>query len=340
MKDVPERITVPDRLPDELEFDQTVRPTTLEEFVGQEKLKEKLGIAIAAAKGRGEALDHILFYGPPGLGKTTLAALIAHELGVSLKGTSGPVLERPYDLVGPLSNLEPHEVLFVDEIHRTNKVVEEYLYSAMEDFKIDIMVDKGPAARSVKLTLAKFTLIGATTRAGLLSSPLRARFGITERLDYYPAEDLYKIVLRSSRILGVEIDEAGAMEIAKRSRGTPRVANRLLRRVRDFAQIKTGGKIDQGTAQKALAMWEVDEVGLDEMDKRILDTIISKFKGGPVGLNTYAVAVGEEAETLEEVYEPFLIQQGFLKRTPRGREATERAYKHFGIAWEGQGKLL
>jgi Holliday junction DNA helicase RuvB len=334
------RITAPDRLPEELEFDQTVRPTTLEEFVGQEKLKEKLGIAMAATKARGEALDHILFYGPPGLGKTTLATIMAHELGVGIKTTSGPVLERPYDLVGPLSNLEPREVLFIDEVHRTNHVVEEYLYSAMEDFKIDIMVDKGPAARSVKLTLNPFTLIGATTRAGLLSSPMRARFGITERLDYYPAEDLYKIVLRSSRILGVEVNPEGAMEIAKRSRGTPRVANRLLRRVRDFAQIKTGGKIDKDTAQKALAMWEVDEIGLDEMDKRVLDTIISKFQGGPVGLNTYAVAVGEEAETLEEVYEPFLIQQGFLKRTPRGREATERAYKHFGIAWDGQGKLL
>ena len=337
-----QRITVPDRLEDELEYDLTLRPSRFDEFVGQEKIKENLKIFIEAAKRRKEALDHVLFYGPPGLGKTTLANIIAREMGASIKTTSGPVLERPGDLAGILTNLGEKEVLFIDEIHRLNHVVEEHLYPAMEDFKFDVMIDKGPAARSVKLSLHPFTLIGATTRAGPLTSPLRARFGVVGRLDFYQPEDLYKIVLRSAKILDISITEEGATEIAKRSRGTPRVANRLLRRVRDYAQVKAKGKIDKNVAHDALLMLDVDELGLDEMDKKIMEVIIHKFKGGPVGINTLAVAVGEEGETIEEIYEPFLIQEGLLNRTTRGRTATELAYKHLGIDREkgAQERLL
>jgi Holliday junction DNA helicase RuvB len=339
---LPQRITVPDRLEDELEYDLTLRPTRLEEFVGQERIKENLEVFIQAAKKRGESLDHVLFYGPPGLGKTTLAHIIAKELEANIKSTSGPVMERPADLAGLLTNLSPREVLFIDEIHRLNHVVEEYLYPAMEDFKIDIMIERGPSARSVKIDLQPFTLVGATTRAGLLTSPLRARFGVVGRLDFYQPEDLFKIVLRSARILNVEIDEEGALEIAKRSRGTPRVANRLLRRVRDYAEVKAKGDIDRQVARDALLMLDVDELGLDDMDKKIMEVIIHKFKGGPVGINTLAVAVGEEGETIEEIYEPFLIQEGLLNRTPRGRTATELAYKHLGINREkgAQERLL
>ncbi len=337
-----QRITVPGRLEDELEYDITLRPSRFDEFVGQEKIKENLKIFIEAAKRRKEALDHVLFYGPPGLGKTTLANIIAREMGASIKTSSGPVMERPGDLAGILTNLGEKEVLFIDEIHRLNHVVEEHLYPAMEDFKFDVMIDKGPSARSVKLSLHPFTLIGATTRAGLLTSPLRARFGVVGRLDFYQPEDLYKIVLRSAKILDISITEEGATEIAKRSRGTPRVANRLLRRVRDFAQVKAKGKIDKNVAYDALLMLDVDELGLDEMDKKIMEVIIHKFKGGPVGINTLAVAVGEEGETIEEIYEPFLIQEGLLNRTPRGRTATELAYKHLGIKFDKntQAKLL
>ena len=325
-----------------MEYDLTLRPSRFDEFVGQEKIKENLKIFIEAAKRRKEALDHVLFYGPPGLGKTTLANIIAREMGASIKTTSGPVLERPGDLAGILTNLGEKEVLFIDEIHRLNHVVEEHLYPAMEDFKFDVMIDKGPAARSVKLSLHPFTLIGATTRAGLLTSPLRARFGVVGRLDFYQPEDLYKIVLRSAKILDIEITEEGATEIAKRSRGTPRVANRLLRRVRDYAQVKAKGKIDKNVAHDALLMLDVDQLGLDEMDKKIMEVIIHKFKGGPVGINTLAVAVGEEGETIEEIYEPFLIQEGLLNRTPRGRTATELAYKHLGIKFDKdtQARLL
>ncbi len=337
-----QRVTVPDRLEDELEYDLTLRPSRFDEFVGQEKIKENLKIFIEAAKRRKESLDHVLFYGPPGLGKTTLANIIAREMGASIKTSSGPVLERPGDLAGILTNLGEKEVLFIDEIHRLNHVVEEHLYPAMEDFKFDVMIDKGPAARSVKLSLHPFTLIGATTRAGLLTSPLRARFGVVGRLDFYQPEDLYKIVLRSAKILDISITEEGATEIAKRSRGTPRVANRLLRRVRDYAQVKAKGKIDRNVAHDALLMLDVDELGLDEMDKKIMEVIIHKFKGGPVGINTLAVAVGEEGETIEEIYEPFLIQEGLLNRTPRGRTATELAYKHLGIKFDkdAQARLL
>jgi Holliday junction DNA helicase RuvB len=337
-----ERVTVPDRLPEEVELDLSLRPSRLDEFVGQDKIKENLGIFIKAAKKRKEALDHVLFYGPPGLGKTTLAYIIAKELGVEVKATSGPVLERPGDLAGLLTNLGEREVLFIDEIHRLNHVVEEYLYPAMEDFSLDIMIEKGPAARSVKLSLKPFTLIGATTRAGLLTSPLRARFGVVSRLDFYQSADLYKIVLRSAKILNISIDDKGAEVISQRSRGTPRVANRLLRRVRDYAQVKAKGKIDDKVAKDALKMLDVDEIGLDEMDKKILEVIIHKFKGGPVGINTLAVAVGEEEDTIEEIYEPFLIQEGFLDRTPRGRFVTDRAYKHLDIPKDKlqQGRLL
>lgn len=326
--------TTPKRLKDELEFDLTLRPTSLGEFVGQKKIKENLKIFIQATKKRGEALDHVLFYGPPGLGKTTLAYIMARELGVQIKSTSGPVLERPADLAGILTNLEEKEVLFIDEIHRLSHVVEEYLYQAMEDFSIDIMIDKGPSARSVKLSLKPFTLIGATTRAGLLTSPLRERFGVVGRLDFYNSSDLEKIILRSAKILNIMITKDGGEEIAKRSRGTPRVANRLLRRVRDFAEVKAQGKIDKAVAMDALRMLDVDELGLDEMDKKIISTIIFKFNGGPVGIGTLAVAVGEEGETIEEIYEPYLIQEGFINRTPRGRAATPFAYKHMGVEFD------
>jgi Holliday junction DNA helicase RuvB len=330
-----ERLTTPDRTAAEIDFDVTLRPKRFDDFVGQEKLKDNLRIFIRAAKERGEALDHSLFCGPPGLGKTTLAYIIGEELGVRVKATSGPVLEKAADLAGLLTNLKEREILFIDEIHRLSRVVEEYLYPAMEDYSLDIMIDRGPAARSVKLPLKRFTLIGATTRAGLLTSPLRDRFGVVGRLDYYMAEDLQKIVKRSSTILGIEVDDGGAHEIARRSRGTPRVANRLLRRVRDFAQVAGDSLITEANAREALTRLDVDELGLDEMDKRILEAIIMKFQGGPVGISTVAVAVAEEPGTIEEVYEPFLIQEGLLQRTPRGRIATPRAFAHLGIAHTG-----
>ncbi len=313
------------------DVDAALRPPTFDEFTGQAKIVENLKIFIQAARNRGETLDHVLLTGPPGLGKTTLAHIISHEMGSKLVLTSGPVLEKPGDLAGVLTSLEEGDILFIDEIHRLSPVVEEYLYSAMEDFRLDIMIDSGPAARSVQLSLARFTLVGATTRQGLLTEPLRTRFGIPNRLDYYNAEDLLKVVLRSSRILGAAVDAQGAKEIARRSRGTPRISNRLLRRTRDFAEVKGNGTIDLAIAKMALAALDVDEYGLDDMDARIIQTIIEKFGGGPVGLTTIAVSVGEDAGTLEEVYEPFLIQQGFVQRTPRGRIATPLAYKHFGL---------
>ncbi len=317
--------------PVEKDIEKALRPLSFDDFAGQDKILENLKIFVLAAKNRNEALDHVLLHGPPGLGKTTLSHIISNELGSNIKITSGPVMDKPSDLAGILTSLDANDVLFIDEIHRLNPIVEEYLYSAMEDYKIDIMLDSGPNARSVQIGLSPFTLIGATTRSGLLTSPLRARFGINARLEYYDAKLLAQIIKRSSEILRTPIDEKGAFEIARRSRGTPRIANNLLRRTRDFAQVKGNGTITEDIAQMALTALEVDQDGLDEMDNRILLTIVEKFKGGPVGLSTIATAVGEEAETIEEVYEPFLIQEGFLKRTARGREATERAYKHLNM---------
>ena len=314
----------------EKEFEKAMRPQGFFEFQGQDRIVDNLKVFIAAAKQRGEALDHVLLHGPPGLGKTTLSFIVANELGVNMKITSGPVLEKPGDLAGLLTSLEERDVLFIDEIHRLSTVVEEYLYQAMEDFKIDIMIETGPNARSIQINLNPFTLVGATTRSGMLSAPLRSRFGITSRIEYYDAATLQKIVERSSAILNTTITQEGSFEIARRSRGTPRIANNLLRRIRDFAQVKGKGAIDVEIARYGLTALNVDEHGLDEMDNRILSDIIEKFSGGPVGLTTIATAVGEDAGTIEEVYEPFLIQEGYLKRTPRGREATDKAYKHLG----------
>ncbi len=320
----------------EKEFENALRPLQFHDFCGQQKVVENLQVFVEAAKYRGEPLDHTLLHGPPGLGKTTLSNIIANELGVGFKLTSGPVLDKPGDLAGILTSLEPNDVLFIDEIHRLSPVVEEYLYSAMEDYRIDIMIDKGPSARSIQIDLAPFTLVGATTRSGLLTAPLRARFGINMHLEYYDAETLQRIVTRSADILRLPIEPAAAAEIAGRSRGTPRIANALLRRVRDFAQVKGDGRIDLRIAQYALEALNIDRYGLDEIDNKILTTIIDKFKGGPVGINTIATAIGEDGGTVEEVYEPFLIKEGFIKRTPRGREVTELAYSHLGRRMGGR----
>lgn len=314
----------------ERDFENALRPLNFEDFSGQDKVVDNLRIFVKAARLRGEALDHVLLHGPPGLGKTTLSNIIANELGVGFKITSGPVLDKPGDLAGVLTSLEPNDVLFIDEIHRLSPVVEEYLYSAMEDYRIDIMIDKGPSARSIQIDLNPFTLVGATTRSGLLTAPLRARFGINLHLEYYDAEVLSRIVERSAHILSVPIEHDAAMEIAGRSRGTPRIANALLRRVRDFAQVRGTGRVDMAIARYALEALNIDRYGLDEIDNKILLTIIDKFKGGPVGITTIATAIGEDAGTVEEVYEPFLIKEGFIKRTPRGREVTDMAYKHLG----------
>lgn len=326
-----EGITNPALLAEESGLDTSLRPQRLEDFVGQSALRENLRIALEATRGRGEALDHLLLYGPPGLGKTTLAQILAKELDVPIVYTSGPVLERPGDLAGLLTNLGENGILFIDEIHRLHPAIEEYLYPAMEDFNLDIMIDRGPGARSVRLSLSPFTLVGATTRAGLLTSPLRARFGMIHRLDYYSPEELETIIDRTAGILQVVVDESGRKEVARRSRGTPRIANRLLRRIRDYAQVRADGLVTGEVASAALDLLEVDGMGLDPMDRRYLEALIHKYKGGPVGLNTLAMTVGEEPETLEDVYEPYLLQQGFLERTPRGRVASLRAYEHLGL---------
>ncbi len=328
----------PMALPGDREADRGIRPIRLEEFVGQDKLKEQLRVFVEAARKRQEPLDHVLFVGPPGLGKTTLAGILANEMGTEARITSGPVIERPGDLAGVLTNLEDGDVLFIDEIHRLNRVVEEYIYPAMEDFRLDIILDKGPGARSVRLHLSKFTLIGATTRAGMLTSPLRSRFGHVARVDFYAEDELTEILRRTAGILGAQLSEEGAAEIACRSRGTPRIANRLLRRVRDFAEVRSDGSIDRSIAADALDLLSVDAQGLDDMDLRILRTVLEKFGGGPVGISTIAAAAGEEAETIEEVYEPYLVQEGYLERTPRGRVATVRAARHLGLPDSAAGR--
>ena len=326
-------------LDEEVQYEVGLRPRSLDEYIGQDRVREQLHVAIPAAKQRGEALDHVLVYGPPGLGKTTLAGVIAHELGVPIRPTAGPVIEKPGDLAAMLSNLQSREVLFIDEIHRMSPAIEEILYPAMEDYELDIVIGQGPSARSVKVPLQHFTLVGATTRTGLLTSPLRARFGIVQRLDFYTHADIYEIVMRSARILAVPIEREAAQEIAKRSRGTPRVANRLLRRVRDYAQVRADGSVTAAVADKALRMLEVDEHGLDEVDRRLLRTIIDKFNGGPVGVASLAAALSEERDALEDIHEPFLIQAGFLDRTPRGRVATARAYDYFGLTAPQRDRL-
>jgi len=318
------------------DLDMSLRPVSFYDFVGQEKVRERLELAVEAAKGRNDVLDHVMLSGPPGLGKTTLAYILANAMGANIKVTSGPVIDKPGDLAGLLTSLERGDVLFIDEIHRMQKAVEEYLYSAMEDFVLDIMIDQGPNARSVRLDIKHFTLVGATTRSGLISAPLRSRFGITNRLDYYGADDLKSIVERSARILDVDMDDDGADEIAGRCRGTPRIANNLLRRVRDYAQVRADNKITRPIADQALEMLDIDKHGLDEMDKRILETILHKFSGGPVGISSLAVSVGEESDTIEEVYEPYLIQEGYLKRTPQGRVVTELCYERFGLKPAGR----
>jgi Holliday junction DNA helicase RuvB len=334
-----ERLVTASRVDDDVQYESGLRPRTLDEYIGQDKIRENLHVAITAARQRGEALDHVLLYGPPGLGKTTLAHVIANELGVAMRPTAGPVIERPGDLAAMLSNLQAREVLFIDEVHRMSPAIEEILYPAMEDYELDIVIGEGPGARSVKIPVQPYTLIGATTRTGLLTSPLRARFGIVMRLDYYTEQDIQEIVLRSARILGVEIERDAAGELASRSRGTPRVANRLLRRVRDYAQVRADGRINRDVADRALKMLEVDSHGFDEVDRRLLLTIIEKFGGGPVGVGSLAAALSEERDAIEDIYEPFLIQIGFLERTPRGRVATRRAYEFFGLNGPGRDRL-
>ncbi len=332
-----DRLATPARVDDDAQYEAGLRPRRLDDYVGQDRVRENLAVSIAAARQRGEALDHVLLYGPPGLGKTTLAYVIANELGVSVRTTSGPVIEKPGDLAGILSNLQPREVLFIDEIHRLAPAIEEILYPAMEDFELDIVIGQGPGARSVKVPVERFTLVGATTRAGLLTSPLRARFGIVHRLDFYATTDIEVIVRRSARILGVELVGQAARDIARRSRGTPRIANRLLRRVRDYAQVRADGRITPDVADGALKLLEVDQQGLDDVDRRLLSTIIEKFGGGPVGLTSLAAATSEEPDAIEDIHEPFLIQLGFLERTPRGRVATAHAYEYFGRPMPGRG---